>query len=323
MTARSEAPASFRSSSVRPGALSLIRGRHPRGPVPTAAHRLHRPGRHQEEAARTRCWATCGGSSTRCSRCSSTPCFVTLIFHRQIAGLRRCSCSRAILPWKWFDSTVKDGVSSVTPQDRLIKQIYFPKLVLPVSTSRRASSTSRSGWSRCSASRSCFYPRTGQRVAAAHAGRRGRPVRVLAGGRDRAVRGQRLLPRRRATSRDTCSGSGSTCRRRCTAPELVHSSSRRRTRGRRHLQPQPVDRTCSTSYRNLTFYGQPPRWSALAILCRVAGPARGSRSCCSSGSSPRSPRSCDATAADPHEPAGRASGSSSAPTGSASSTASS
>jgi ABC-type polysaccharide/polyol phosphate export permease len=37
----------------------------------------------------------------------------------------------AILPWKWFQATVQDGVSSVTSMERLIKQINFPKLVLP------------------------------------------------------------------------------------------------------------------------------------------------------------------------------------------------
>jgi ABC-type polysaccharide/polyol phosphate export permease len=39
----------------------------------------------------------------------------------------------AILPWKWFASIVNDGVTSVTNTERLIKQINFPKLVLPVS----------------------------------------------------------------------------------------------------------------------------------------------------------------------------------------------
>ncbi|HYH93726.1 MAG TPA: ABC transporter permease [Candidatus Saccharimonadales bacterium] len=38
----------------------------------------------------------------------------------------------AILPWKWFTASVTDGTTSVTSQDRLIKQIQFPKLVLPV-----------------------------------------------------------------------------------------------------------------------------------------------------------------------------------------------
>ncbi len=37
----------------------------------------------------------------------------------------------AILPWKWFTSSVQDAISSVTSQDRLIKQIHFPKIVLP------------------------------------------------------------------------------------------------------------------------------------------------------------------------------------------------
>lgn len=38
----------------------------------------------------------------------------------------------SILPWKWFTSTVNDAISSVTSQERLIKQIQFPKVVLPV-----------------------------------------------------------------------------------------------------------------------------------------------------------------------------------------------
>lgn len=40
----------------------------------------------------------------------------------------------AILPWKWFSTSVIDATSSVSSQDRLIKQIQFPKLVLPVSS---------------------------------------------------------------------------------------------------------------------------------------------------------------------------------------------
>jgi len=39
----------------------------------------------------------------------------------------------AILPWKWFTSSVNDAISSVTGQERLIKQLQFPKIVLPVS----------------------------------------------------------------------------------------------------------------------------------------------------------------------------------------------
>ena len=40
----------------------------------------------------------------------------------------------AILPWKWFQTSIQDGTTAVVAQERLIKQIHFPKLVLPVST---------------------------------------------------------------------------------------------------------------------------------------------------------------------------------------------
>jgi len=38
----------------------------------------------------------------------------------------------AILPWKWFTSSLGDSAQSVVSQEKLIKQIQFPKLVLPV-----------------------------------------------------------------------------------------------------------------------------------------------------------------------------------------------
>jgi ABC-type polysaccharide/polyol phosphate export permease len=37
----------------------------------------------------------------------------------------------AILPWKWFTTAVQDGIVSVTSRERIIKQVAFPKLVLP------------------------------------------------------------------------------------------------------------------------------------------------------------------------------------------------
>jgi ABC-type polysaccharide/polyol phosphate export permease len=39
----------------------------------------------------------------------------------------------AILPWKWFTASVHDACSAVVSQGALIKQIAFPKIVLPVS----------------------------------------------------------------------------------------------------------------------------------------------------------------------------------------------
>jgi ABC-type polysaccharide/polyol phosphate export permease len=40
----------------------------------------------------------------------------------------------AILPWKWFSATVTDATGSIVRQERLIRQIAFPKIVLPVAT---------------------------------------------------------------------------------------------------------------------------------------------------------------------------------------------
>ena len=37
----------------------------------------------------------------------------------------------AILPWKWFSTAVNDATVAVVTQDRLIKQVRFPRLVLP------------------------------------------------------------------------------------------------------------------------------------------------------------------------------------------------
>jgi lipopolysaccharide transport system permease protein len=40
----------------------------------------------------------------------------------------------AILPWKWFSAVISDATTSVVRHDRLIKQIAFPKLVMPMAT---------------------------------------------------------------------------------------------------------------------------------------------------------------------------------------------
>jgi ABC-type polysaccharide/polyol phosphate export permease len=38
----------------------------------------------------------------------------------------------AVLPWKWFSASVNDSITSVTARERIIKQVNFPKIVLPV-----------------------------------------------------------------------------------------------------------------------------------------------------------------------------------------------
>lgn len=41
----------------------------------------------------------------------------------------------AILPWKWYQAVINDATTSVVRHDKLIRQIAFPKIVLPVATS--------------------------------------------------------------------------------------------------------------------------------------------------------------------------------------------
>lgn len=38
----------------------------------------------------------------------------------------------AILPWKWFTSSISDSIGSIVGQGNLIRQLQFPKIVLPV-----------------------------------------------------------------------------------------------------------------------------------------------------------------------------------------------
>ena len=58
--------------------------------------------------------------------------FVTIITNQQVPGYPLFIFA-AILPWKWFTASVGDAATSVVSQGNLIKQIAFPKLVLPVS----------------------------------------------------------------------------------------------------------------------------------------------------------------------------------------------
>ncbi len=39
----------------------------------------------------------------------------------------------ALLPWKWYAAVINDATNAVVRKDRLIRQIAFPKIVLPVS----------------------------------------------------------------------------------------------------------------------------------------------------------------------------------------------
>lgn len=41
----------------------------------------------------------------------------------------------AILPWKWFSTTLSDSMVAITSHDSIIRQIAFPKIVLPTAAS--------------------------------------------------------------------------------------------------------------------------------------------------------------------------------------------
>lgn len=57
---------------------------------------------------------------------------VTIIFQRPTPDYALFIFA-AILPWKWFTTTLNDATLSVTGRQGLIRQIQFPKIVLPSS----------------------------------------------------------------------------------------------------------------------------------------------------------------------------------------------
>jgi ABC-type polysaccharide/polyol phosphate export permease len=127
-------PSSFRSSSVRPGTLALVR----LGITETLSRR-------RLIAYLVRADLKKSGADTLLGNLwwILDPLLQMLIYWLLVGViLGRGSVEAyplfifaAILPWKWFESTVQDGVKAVASQERLIKQIYFPKIVLPVATS--------------------------------------------------------------------------------------------------------------------------------------------------------------------------------------------
>ena len=131
VTARSEVPSSFRSSSVRPGPLALIR----LGITETLSRR-------RLIAYLVRADLKKKGADTLLGNVWWVVdpllqmlvywLLVGVIFGRGEYPDYPLFIFAAILPWKWFASTISDGVHAVASQERLIKQIYFPKLVLPV-----------------------------------------------------------------------------------------------------------------------------------------------------------------------------------------------
>ena len=136
VTARSEAPSSFRSSSVRPGPLALIR----QGITETLSRR-------RLIAYLVRADLKKSGADTLLGNVwwVVDPLLQMLIYYVLVAVILQRGgpdyplfILSAILPWKWFETTVRQGVGYVVGAERVIKQIYFPKLVLPLATASSA-----------------------------------------------------------------------------------------------------------------------------------------------------------------------------------------
>lgn len=130
MSATSEAPVAFQHSAKRPGAVALIR--EAIGEV-SSRRRLVR---YLVQADLKR-----KGSDTLLGNIwwVMDPLLQMIVYFVFVAIILQARepayplfifC--AILPWKWFTSSVNDATSSVVSQERLIKQIQFPKIVLPV-----------------------------------------------------------------------------------------------------------------------------------------------------------------------------------------------
>jgi ABC-type polysaccharide/polyol phosphate export permease len=134
VAASSEVPSSFRSSSVRPGPLALIRI----GISETLSRRRLIAYLIRADLKKT-------GADTLLGNLwwVLDPVLQMLVYYILVGLILARGrvedyplfIFAAILPWKWFTETVQGGVVSVVNGERLIKQIYFPKLVLPLAAS--------------------------------------------------------------------------------------------------------------------------------------------------------------------------------------------
>jgi ABC-type polysaccharide/polyol phosphate export permease len=130
MSATSEAPAAFRHAAARPGPLRLI------GEAIEDIRSRRRLVRYLVQADIKK-----KGANTLLGnfwwildpllQMGVYVVFVSLILAVKTEDYPLFVLS-AILPWKWFTTSIGDAASSVVSQEKLIKQIQFPKLVLPV-----------------------------------------------------------------------------------------------------------------------------------------------------------------------------------------------
>ena len=130
MSATSEAPAAFRHAAARPGPIRLL------GEAVDDVVSRRRLVRYLVQAdIRKKGADTFLGNlwwiMDPLLQMAVYVVFVSLILSRSTPDYPLFILS-AILPWKWFTASVTDAAGSVVSQEKLIKQIQFPKIVLPV-----------------------------------------------------------------------------------------------------------------------------------------------------------------------------------------------
>jgi len=132
MAVASEVPSTFRSSAIRPGPIELIR----LGIKELLARRRLIRYLVQADLKRQGSDSLLGNIWWVIDPLLQMAVYVVLIvviFNRPQPDYPLFLFC-AVLPWKWFNSSITAGIASVVGMERLIKQINFPKLVLPVAT---------------------------------------------------------------------------------------------------------------------------------------------------------------------------------------------
>ena len=131
MRLTSEAPASFRSTAVRPGPVGLVR----EGWRDVLSRRRLVGYLVRADLKKTGADTLLGNIWWVVDPLLQMIVYVVLvsvIFQRTQPDYPLFIFC-AILPWKWFSSAINEGIGSVVGSERLIKQIAFPKIVLPIS----------------------------------------------------------------------------------------------------------------------------------------------------------------------------------------------
>jgi ABC-type polysaccharide/polyol phosphate export permease len=130
MQLTSEAPASFRSSAERPGPIGLIR----QGFVDIVSRRrliVYLVQAGLKKSGADTIFGNVWWVLDPLLQMLVYVVLVSVIFRRDQPDYPLFIFA-AILPWKWFASAVQDGTVSVMSAGQLIKQIHFPKIVMPL-----------------------------------------------------------------------------------------------------------------------------------------------------------------------------------------------